>query len=78
MGIAGVPSDKGKEEERLTQVRDIEKSETLPGNEDWVLIEATDGKFVASGSLTTIDGPAFFKPAPFVTRRGGYGIAALG
>jgi hypothetical protein len=23
--------------------------------------------FVASGSLTTIDGPAFFKPAPFAT-----------
>lgn len=51
----------------MTQVQDIEKSESPPENEDWVLIEATEGKFVASGSLTAIDGPAFFKPAPFGT-----------
>ncbi|WP_271898320.1 hypothetical protein [Candidatus Phyllobacterium onerii] len=51
----------------MTQVQDIEKSDIPPENEDWVLIEVTDGKFVASGSLTAIDGPAFFKPAPFET-----------
>jgi hypothetical protein len=51
----------------MTQVKDIENSETPPQNEDWVLIEETDGKFVASGSLSAIDGPAFFKPAPFDT-----------
>jgi hypothetical protein len=51
----------------MTQVKDIENSESPPKNEDCVLIEAADGKFVASGSLSAIDGPAFFKPAPFET-----------
>ncbi|UXN67497.1 hypothetical protein N8E89_28795 (plasmid) [Phyllobacterium sp. A18/5-2] len=51
----------------MTQVKDIDISATPPQNEDWVLIEKVDEKFVADGSVSAIDGPAYYQPEPFDT-----------
>lgn len=51
----------------MTQIKDIDGASKPPEKEDWVLIEKVDGKFVADGSLSAIDGPAYFQPEPFDT-----------
>lgn len=51
----------------MTQLKDIDGASKPPEKEDWVLIEKVDGKFVADGSLSAIDGPAYFQPEPFDT-----------
>ena len=51
----------------MTQVKDIETRDTLPEGGDCVLIEKANGKFVANGSVTAIDGAGVFEPEPFDT-----------
>ncbi|NTS30639.1 hypothetical protein HQ945_05175 [Phyllobacterium sp. BT25] len=51
----------------MTHVKDIDNSANPPEKEDWVLIEKVDGKFVADGTVSAMDGPAYFQPEPFDT-----------